>query len=64
MHLVVQTIKLAYFNQIKGGGSLSKKKLSKNSILKKLSWENGHNSLNIDARALKLVALDRELNFE
>ena len=28
-----------------------------------MSWENSHNSLNFDARALKLSALDRESNF-
>ena len=43
-------------------GVTLKKKYPKISRFKKLLRENGHNSLNIRARALKIVAFDRELN--
>ena len=44
------------------GGSLCRKN-AKKSFFERLWGENGHNSINIKPRALKLLAFDRELNF-
>ena len=50
-----------HFDSSWGGHFAEKTK--KKSFFERLWGENGHNSINIKPRALKLLAFDRELNF-
>ena len=58
----LQKLRIFTFWLFLGGGHVDDK-IPKKSLFQKLWGENGHNSINIRASALKLLAFDREQTF-
>ena len=63
-HLIESIAKIAHFYilTLPGGGHFDEK-IPKKSLIPTLWGENGHNSINNRASALKLLSFDREQNF-
>ena len=69
-HLLESIAKIAHFYILTlpgggggGGGGILTKKIPQKSLFPRLWGENGHNSINDRASALKLLSFDKEENF-